>query len=126
MYRLLSPFQRLTIQTKLIVYYVTFALIMTATVTYFSYRQAMQSLRSTVEDKLGVIAELKIDNLNRWADEQQRNAVFLSSLPELRSLSGELLNNESSGIDRAEAQVELTELLTIIVQRTADFQDIQI
>ena len=86
----------------------------------------MQSLRSTVEDKLGVVAELKIDNLNQWADEQQRNAVFLSSLPELRSLSGELLDKESSDADRADAHVELTELLTIIVQRTADFQDIQI
>src|SRR5215213_11927978 len=100
MYRLLSPFQRLTIQTKLIVYYVTFALVMLATVTYFSYRQAVQSLRSTVEDKLGVIAELKIDSLTRWADEQQRNAVFLSSLPELRSLAGKLLDQESSQSDR--------------------------
>lgn len=99
---------------------------MIAAVTYFSYRQAMQSLRSTVEDKLGVIAELKMGNLIQWADEQQRNAVFFSSLPELRSLSGKLLNQESSETDRVEAHAQLAELLTIIVQRTADFQDIQI
>ena len=86
----------------------------------------MQSLRSTVEDKLHVIAELKMDTLNQWVQEQQRNAVFLSSLPELRSLSGKLLDQESSDVERVEAHDQLSDLLTIIVQRTTDFQDIQV
>lgn len=107
-------------------YYTTFALITLSAVIYFSYTQAVKSLQATIEDKLGVIAELKMDNLNLWVDEQQRNAIFLASLPELRSLSGQLLDSNSSEADRAVAQRELTDLLTIIVQRTADFQDIQI
>lgn len=126
MFRFYSFFHRLTIQTKLIVYYATFALIMITTVTYFAYQQAMRSLRSTVEDKLAVIAELKIASLDQWASEQQRNAVFLSSLPELRTLAGKLLDEESPQADRTEAQTELAKLLTIIVQRAVDFQDIQI
>jgi len=126
MQRFLPVFPRLKIQTKLIVYYVTFAVITVAAVIYFAYTQAVQSLQTTVEDKLNTVAELKKDGLSQWVDEQQRNAIFLANLPELRSLSGKLLSPESSLLNKDMARRELTKLLNIIVQRTADFQDIQI
>ncbi|MGE5642496.1 MAG: cache domain-containing protein [Byssovorax cruenta] len=107
-------------------YYITFALITVSAVIYFSYVQAVKSLEATVEDKLSVIAELKVDNLDRWVAEQQRHAVFLANLPELRSLSGQLLDPNSAAAVRNAAQQQLIELLTIVMQRTADFQDIQI
>ena len=96
MQQVFSTIPRLKIQTKLVIYYVTFALITLAAVIYFAYTQAIQSLKNTVEDKLNTVAVLKQYNLNQWVDEQQRNAVFLANLPELRSLSGKLLNPESS------------------------------
>ena len=108
------------IQTRLIVYYVAFAITTVASVTYFAYTQAVKSLRSTVEDKLHTVAELKVDFLNRWVDEQQRNAIFLASLPELRRLSGILLNPEILPVDRNHAREELTSLVTLIAQRTTD------
>lgn len=114
------------IQTRLIAYYVAFAIATVASVTYFAYTQAAKSLRSTVEDKLHTVAGLKVDFLNRWVDEQRRNAIFLASLPELRKLSGILLNPESRPVDRSQAEEELTSLVTIIAQRTTDFQDVQI
>ena|GEM_PF-1119751 len=123
--RFFSFFQRLNIQTKLVVYYITFAVITVATVIYFAYTQAIRSLQTTVEDKLSTVAELKRDSLSRWVDEQQSNAVFLASLPELRSLSGDLLNSEGALEDRIAARGELTKLLNVIVQRTADVEDIQ-
>jgi len=126
MQRFRSLFQGSKIQTRLVVYYATFAVITVAAVTYFAYTQAVQSLRFTVEEKLSTIAELKQDSLNQWVDEQQRNAVFMASLPELRTLSGKLLASDSSLIDREAAHGELTKLFNIIVQRTSDFQDIQI
>jgi PAS domain S-box-containing protein len=122
----LSIFRQPKIQTRLVIYYVTFAVITIGTVIYFAYTQAVHSLQTTVEDKLNTVAELKKDSLNQWVDEQQRNAIFLSSLPELRSLSGKLLNPEWPLEDRIMAHDELTKLLNLIVQRTADFQDIQI
>jgi PAS domain S-box-containing protein len=97
-----------------------------AAVIYFAYTQAIQSLRNTVEDNLSTVAELKSDSLGQWVDEQKRNAVFLANLPELRSLSGELLDPESSIQTQDRARRELTNLLKVIVQRTDDFQDIQI
>jgi PAS domain S-box-containing protein len=114
------------IQTRLVVYYISFALITLGAVTYSSYTQAARSIQFTIEDKLGVIAELKINNLDHWMEDQQRNAIFLASLPELRSLSGRLLDDSSPSVDKASAYHDLNQLLTIIVQRTADFQDIQI
>jgi PAS domain S-box-containing protein len=122
----LPVFRQPKIQTRLVIYYVTFAVITVATVIYFAYTQATYSLQTTVEDKLNTVAELKKDSLNQWVDEQQRNAIFLSSLPDMRSLSGKLLNPEWPLEDRILAHNELAKLLNIIVQRTADFQDIQI
>ncbi len=126
MLNLFHKLHRFKIQTRLVVYYITFAILTLGVVVYLAYHQAVRSLEATVEDKLRVISSLKIDNLNRWVDEQQRNAVFLANLPEMRSLSGQLLNSNSSKDMRDIARQELTELLTVIVQRTADFQDIQI
>jgi PAS domain S-box-containing protein len=126
MQRFLSTISRPKIQTKLVIYYVTFAVITLAAVIYFAYTQAIQSLQDTVEDKLNTVAELKRDSLNQWVDEQQRNAVFLANLPELRALSGKLLAPDSSVPDQVLARQELTNLLKLIVQRTDDFQDIQI
>ncbi len=126
MRQLLFPQNRFSIQARLVFYYTTFALIILLTMIYFSYTQAVQSLHATVDDKLSTIAALKIDSLHQWMDEQQRNAIFLGSLPELRSMAGELLGDTSTAEEKSAAQNELEKLLTIIVQRTADFQDIQI
>lgn len=126
MRRFILPIRNLNIQTRLVVYYITFALFTVSVVIYFSYVQAVKSLQATVEDKLNVIAALKTENLNHWEDEQQRNAVFLANLPELRSLAGQLLNPMSPPTAKDIAHRQLTDLLKIIVQRTAYFQDIQI
>ena len=72
------------------------------------------------------VKTLKVDNLDRWVDEQQRNAVFLANLPEMRSISGQLLESDAPLDEKDNARQELIELLTLVVQRTSDFQDIQI
>jgi hypothetical protein len=114
MQKFFSIFHRLNIQTRLVVYYTTFAVLTLGTVIFFTYNQAAQSLQATVEDKLNTVAELKRNSLNQWVDEQQRNAVFLSNLPELRSLSGGFLNSERSLEERIMARRELTDLLRLL------------
>lgn len=121
-----EKFPRSKIQTRLIAYYVIFAILTVAGVAYFAYTQAARSLRSTVEDKLETVAELKVDFLDQWVDEQRRNAILLASLPELREQAGQLLNDDSDPSDRRRAREELTQLVTLMAQRTADFQDVQI
>ena len=117
---------RFGIQTRLIVYYTIFAIVTVAFVAIVAYAQAASSLRATVEDKLATVAGLKMDFLNQWVDDQQRNIIFLASLPELRALSGTLLDPASSDAGRTRAQEDLTSLMTIIAQRSADIQDVEI
>ena len=119
-------FQKHKIQTRLILYYIVFAITTVAIVAYFAYSQAERSLRSSVQDKLHTVAALKMDFLNQWVDEQQSNAILLANLPELRLLAGRLLNEDTSTLDRARAREELVRLVTLITQRTTDFQDLQI
>lgn len=126
MLRLVSKHKDLSIQYRLFIYYTVFALLTVLLIIYFSYTHAVRSLRDSVDDKLATIAALKIDSLNQWLDEQQGNAIFLGSLPELRALAGRLLGDDSTGLQKEQAHAELQELLLIIVQRTDDFQDIQI
>ncbi|HXD12442.1 MAG TPA: PAS domain S-box protein, partial [Anaerolineales bacterium] len=126
MNKFLQNFRKSNIQGQLITYYLVFAMITVAFVAYFAYTQAAASLRSTVEDKLDTVAELKVDFLNAWVDEQQRNAIFLASLPELRTLAGILLHPDSLPAARNHAREELTSLVTLIAQRGTDFQDVQI
>lgn len=126
MSQLFSKHNNLSIQTRLFIYYTLFALVTLLTVMYFSYTQAIQALRSSVDDKLSTIATLKIDSLNQWVDEQRSNAIFLTSLPQLRSLAGMSLSDSSTAQEKADARVQLEQLLRIVVQRTDDFQDIQV
>lgn len=126
MFDLFSKHTRRSIQTRLVINYTAFALVTLLAVVYFSYTQTVQSLRSSAGDKLNTIASLKIDSLNQWVDEQQRNAVLFSSLPELRLLAGQLFDDDSSVAARETARRGMEELLRIIVQGTVDFQDIQI
>src|SRR5262245_43960811 len=126
MNKLPERIQKSNIQTRLITYYIGFAITTVALVAYFAYAQAESSLRSSVQDKLGIVAKLKVDFLNQWVDEQQSNAIRLASLPALRRLLGHVLNPDTASTDRNRAKDDLTRLITLITQRTADFQDVQI
>ena len=114
------------IQARLIVYYTIFAVITVAFVAGVAYTEAAVSLRANVEEKLVTVAGLKMDFLNQWVNDQQRNVIFLASLPELRTLSGTLLDPASPAQERARAQESLTSLMTIIAQRSTDIQDVEI
>ncbi len=126
MFELLRSAIKTKTQTKLVTYYGIFAFLTIAIVTYFSYYQAAQTLQASLEDKLQSIGRLKQDNINQWVDEQQRLVIFLSNLPELRTLAGQMLNDQLAYTERNEAQRQLTELILLIVQRTSDFIDIEI
>src|SRR5215208_3249454 len=108
MHRVVEQFQRFKIQTQLVVYYIAFVLFTLSTLVYFSYKQAVTSIQTTTEDKLQLIAASKKDSLDRWVNDQQKNAIFLASLPDLRSLSGELLHPNSSIEEKDVADKELT------------------
>ncbi len=114
------------IQSRLIGFYLAFALVTVGLMAFFAYERAARSLQVGVEDKLNTVARLKTDFLDQWVDQQQSNVVLFASLPELRELAGMLLHADSTPDERAHAHKELTRLVTLIAQRTNEFQDVQI
>jgi PAS domain S-box-containing protein len=126
MHFLSKKLRSLNIQARLVFFYTIFALITVGVVIYVSYDQAVKSIDKTIKAELDVVTSLKMDNFDRWVNEQRQTAVFLAELPDLRSLSGKLLDVKSSEVERAIARLELTDRLQTMVQRSGDFQDIQI
>jgi PAS domain S-box-containing protein len=126
MQRFLATSRRSKIQTRLVVYYVVFAVITIAAVIYFAYTQVVRSLKTTVEERLNTVAELKKDSLSDWLERQQSDARFLANLPELRSLAGQFLSPDISLQDRESARRELLKRLEETVRQTTDLLDIQV
>ena len=126
MQRFISVIQQFGIRTRLVVYYIAFAAATVGAVIYFAYTGTIRSLETAVEDRLKTVAVLKQDSLDQWVDEQRRNAIALANLPELQTLSEQLLAPDSSLQSRETSYRELTRLLKAAVRHIPDFQDIQI
>lgn len=118
--------KKTSLQVKLATYYVLFALLTVTLVTYVSYVRAEQVIETLVFDRINSIAQIKRDDLNQWVDDQQRAIAFIASLPEVRALSGRVINEETKPLDRYFARRDLASLLRLMVQRTNYFADIQI
>ncbi len=59
------PFFKTNLRTRLVGYYLFFAIVSVGIMTYFTYLQAANSLEASVEDKLVTIAFIEEDNINR-------------------------------------------------------------
>src|SRR5512138_3059719 len=126
MQHFISTFQQLGIRTRLVVYYIVFAVATVGAVLYFAYTGATHSLEAAVKDQLKTVAVLKRDSVDQWVDARQRNALALANLPELQILSRRLLAPDSSPQIREMAYRDLMKLLQAAVHYNLDFQDIQI
>lgn len=122
----MQQFRQSKIRTRLVIYYIAFAVATIAAVNYFAYTQATRSLETAVVDRLNTVAELKRDSLDQWVDGRQRDAESLASLPEMRSLAGPLLAPTSALQSGEIVRRELMKLLAVAIRPTEDFQDIQI
>src|SRR5687768_9320829 len=60
MQQLLSKFRRLKIQTKLVVYYITFVVIFTGIMIFFAYHQTVQSLQVTIDQENALLLARQI------------------------------------------------------------------
>lgn len=122
----MQQFRQPKIKTRLVVYYIAFAVATVVAVNYFAYTQATRSLETAVVDRLNTVASLKKESLDQWVDARQRDAESLASLPEMRSLSEQLLTSTSSLPSGETTPRQLAALLNVAIRHTEDFQDIQI
>ena len=120
---------------RLVLTFLALSLLMVAAVGTISYLRARDSLKSQVFDRLQAAEQLKADSVDRWIDEQRRNAVFVGGLLG-GDLSGDasglgkamqiVVNPRAAPAARARARASLEKGLQYIVGQTADAQELLI
>jgi signal transduction histidine kinase/ActR/RegA family two-component response regulator len=121
------------LMARLVLTFLALSLLMVAIVGVVSYTRARDSLKTSVFDRLTAAEQLKADSIDRWLDEQRRNAVFVAGL-----LGG---FQSSSGLGRdveraltlppgdkrvAAARRHVEPVLRYAVSQTADAQELAV
>ena len=65
---------------RLVLTFLALSMLMVGVVGAVSYTNARESLKESVFDRLSGAEQLKADSIDRWLDEQRRNAVFIGGL----------------------------------------------
>ena len=99
---------------------------MVATVCGVAFLLARSSLESSLYARLGAVADAKTDALDRWIAEQQRNVVFVGTLPQVGSDAAVLLDTSAPPAARTRAHDHLADTLAAIVRNTSDAQDLMV
>ncbi len=93
-------------------------------VGWIAYGQATRSLTGSVFDRLGAVAALKEDGLNRWIDQQRLNIVFTAWQPDIQQQAGYLLDDASSDSDRKAAYAAISNYLKFVVTSVSDSSEL--
>ena len=90
------------------------------------YIRATGDLTDAIYDRLGAVAAVKADAIDRWVDEQSRNVVFVSSMPGVGDNARTYLDPAAPASARSQAAAELRADLKTVVSKTADAEEIYI
>ncbi|MFI5199457.1 MAG: histidine kinase dimerization/phospho-acceptor domain-containing protein, partial [Candidatus Limnocylindrales bacterium] len=90
------------------------------------YVRATGDLTNAIYDRLGAVAAVKADAIDRWVDEQSRNVVFVSSMPGVGDDARTYLDPAAPADARQQAATELRNDLKTVVSKTADAEEIYI
>ncbi len=88
------------------------------------YVRATDDLTGSIYERLDAVVENKTASLNRWLDEQTRNAVLVGALPGFGDDARVFLDPASAATDRTTAEARLRETLDTMVTKTADAREI--
>ncbi len=119
-------FWKKSLVARLVGYFLLLSLVTVSLVGYVAYTRAREALKQSVFDRLQAVASLKEDELNRWADDQRRNVVFIAWLPEVRAQASSLLSYPESDLAYQQAYALLTEYLKFVVTSTSDSTELLI
>jgi signal transduction histidine kinase/HAMP domain-containing protein/ActR/RegA family two-component response regulator len=120
------------LMARLVLTFLALSLLMVAIVGVVSYTRARSSLETSVFDRLTAAEQLKADSLDRWLDEQRRNAVFVAGLlggfqsgqSRLGNDVRKVLTSPTGSKEAAAARARVEPVLGYIVNQTADAQEL--
>jgi PAS domain S-box-containing protein len=118
-----GPFRR-SLRTRLVAYFLGLSTVTVLLVGSIVYVRATADLTASVYDRLDAVAGIKADALDRWLDEQARNVVFVTVMPGIGDDARTYLDSGAPAADRAAAEARLRAVLEIVVQQTADAEEI--
>lgn len=119
-------FWKQNLMARLVSYFLLLSLLTVSLAVYLAYFRAAEDLQASIFDRLGAVAVLKENGLNRWVDEQRRNVVFVAWLPEVQVQATALLGDEadSSSASYRAAYALLSQYLEFVVTSTSDSQEL--
>ena len=113
-------FWKKSLMARLVGYYLLLSLVTVGLVGIIAFTRAREALKQSVFNRLEAVSTLKEDVLNRWIDDQRRDAVFIAWLPEVGEQSGQLLSRPKSSPEFQAAYTILSEYLKFLVTSTSD------
>jgi signal transduction histidine kinase/ActR/RegA family two-component response regulator len=117
---------------RLVLTFLALSLLMVGIVGTVSYLRARSSLETSVFDRLSAAEQLKADSIDRWIDEQRRNAVFVAGfLGGFQSGTSrglgcdvhEVLAPAPGDARASAARARVESVLKYVVSQTADAQE---
>lgn len=106
---------------RLMISFVTVALLGVTVLTVYAYVQARRTLTDSIFQTLEITAHLKDESIRRWVDEQQSDLVVVAQLPEVRSRAKRLASVHPEGSAYAMIQDQFADLLLNILTYQGDF-----
>jgi signal transduction histidine kinase/ActR/RegA family two-component response regulator len=114
---------RQTLMGRLVRSFLVLSVLMVAAVGVIAFLLARDSLESSVHDRLGAVADAKSEALDRWIDDQQRNLVFIGTLPQVGRAGRMMLDRDSSPARREAAHDQLAAALTNTVKQQSEAEE---
>ena len=108
---------------RLVGTFLVLSIVMVGIVCVVTYYRAKASLESSVYARLGAVADAKTTALDSWVADQQRNLVFVGTLPQVGDEANQLLDPRATAAQRRGARSRLEQQLTSVVSHTTDAQE---
>ena len=112
-----------SLMARLVGSFLVLSILMVAIVCVVTFYRAKATLESSVYARLGAVADAKTGALNSWVADQQRNLVFIGTLPQVGNEADRLLSEDSTTTQSKRARSELAQQLATVVRRTTDAQE---
>lgn len=109
---------------RLVSYFLLLSLATVGLVGLAAFIQAREALKTSVFERLSVVATLKEDELNRWVNDQLRDVLFIAQIPRVQSQGEALFNHAQTDTAYQAASADLFQYLTSIIADKPGLQEL--
>jgi signal transduction histidine kinase/HAMP domain-containing protein/ActR/RegA family two-component response regulator len=117
---------RRSLMARMVGTFLVLSIVMVAIVCLVTYDRAKTSLESSVYLRLGAVADAKTAALDSWVADQQRNLVFVGTLPQVGAEAQVLRSPTSTPARKREAKAALSNQFAQVIRQTTDAQELML